>query len=140
MGTEAEVEKCWIINEDGTRTEWSGLKSVTYDVSFESTDIHTVDLAIPYEASFSITLRWPKFYRCKNRKRFKKLMMSVGLYDRKLMCELTSEEHNARKYVLAFKVYDQHDNCFRGYDKTDMDICQECYDELVSFIETEADD
>ena len=82
MGTEAEVEKCWIINEDGTRTEWSGLKSVTYDVSFESTDIHTVDLAIPYEASFSITLRWPKFYRCKNRKRFKKLMMSVGLYDR----------------------------------------------------------
>ena len=69
MGEETKVEKMFMSIEDGPGFVWNGLDSVTTDISNEPID---------GECSFTLMIKIPKFFRCKNRKRYKKLMMSCG--------------------------------------------------------------
>ena len=78
MGEEVKVEHFIMEPEDGRGIVWSGLKSVTSDFSEDPIDVEKIVLG-SMECTFTATLNFPKFFRCTNRKRYKKLLMSCGL-------------------------------------------------------------
>lgn len=78
MGEETKIEKMFLTRDDGTEVEWNGIKSVTTDLFDYKFDKDGITLG-PYEWSFTATTKYPKFWRCKNRKRYKKLLMSLGV-------------------------------------------------------------
>lgn len=78
MGEEVKVERFIMETENGRGVVWPGIKSVTADFSEDPVNVEKIAIG-PMECSFTATLKFPKFWRCKNRKRYKKLMMSCGL-------------------------------------------------------------
>lgn len=81
MGEETKIESWILYPEDGPGFVWKGLESVTVDTTSDPVD-HELIFPDHLKCTFTATLKYPKFWRCKNRKRFKKLLMSTGLFDR----------------------------------------------------------
>ena len=77
MGEETKVEKMFVTLEDGRGIVWEGIKDVQFTECIEH-DYYDDTVVVP---SLTVTFeaKYPKFFRCKNRKRYKKLMMSLGL-------------------------------------------------------------
>ena len=100
MGEETKVEKMFMALEDGTEVELNGIKSVTTDLFDYKFDKDRITLG-PYEWSFTATTKYPKFWRCTNRKRYKKLMMSLG-YSRDLVEEYFRLYSWLRTYIKEY--------------------------------------
>lgn len=102
MGDEVNVS-CYIIDENGrafdlpVRLEEPVIEPEETDISYKLTD----------EVSFTATIKWPKYFRCKNRKRFRKLLMSLRI---------------PRNYVNWLIWYERLDNTYPSY--------QELWDEI----------
>lgn len=84
MGEEMKIEKMFMTLEDGKSFVWEGIKDVQFTESEDDDDIVPHELLPGREVTFTAEVKWPKFFRCKNRKRYKKLMMSLG-YSRDLV-------------------------------------------------------
>ena len=85
MGEETKVEKMFISLEDGRGIVWEGIKDIQFTECVEH-DYYDDTVVVPSltfirdrEATFTDEVKWPKFFRCKNRKRYKKLLMSLGV-------------------------------------------------------------
>ena len=79
MGTETKVEKMFMTLEDGQSVVWEGIKDIQFTESEDDDVIVPREFLTNREVTFTAEIKWPKFFRCKNRKRYKKLMMSLGL-------------------------------------------------------------
>jgi len=84
MGEETKVEKMFMTTEDGRGIVWEGIKDIQFTDSEDDDIVVPRELLTDREISFTAEVKWPKFQRCKNRKRCKKLMMSLG-YSRDLV-------------------------------------------------------
>lgn len=85
MGEETKVEKMFMTLENGRGIVWEGIKDIQFTECVEH-DYYDDTVVVPSltfirdrEATFTAEVKWPKFFRCKNRKRYKKLLMSLGV-------------------------------------------------------------
>lgn len=76
MGEETKIEKMYMTFEEGRGIVWEGIKDVQFTECIER-DYYDDTVVVP---SLTVTFeaKYPKFFRCKNRKRYKKLLMSLG--------------------------------------------------------------
>ena len=96
--------------------EWNGIKSITADTTGEPVDTDTLWLGSSIEGTFEF--KTPKFWRCKNRKRFKKLLMSEGISRDFVDCylqelELRRNEHPGFCYSYQW-LWDQTRSAIHG--------------------------
>lgn len=96
MGEEVKVEHFIMETEDRQGIVWPGITSVTMDISEEPVDVETFNLG-SLEGSFTATVKYPKFWRCKNRKRYKKLLMSTGMDRNFIDCYLQDLKSNRKE-------------------------------------------
>ncbi len=80
MGEQVNIEKCWISVDGESAVEWHGIQTVESEIDNQLMIGEQVDRGLAAGIiDCSFTLKWPKYFRCKNRKRFIKLLMSTGL-------------------------------------------------------------
>lgn len=77
MGEETKVEKMFLTRDDGYKIVLDGIKDIQFTECIEhdyyDNTVVVPDLTVTFEA------KYPKIFRCKNRKRYKKLLMSLGV-------------------------------------------------------------
>ena len=85
MGEETKIEKMFLTRDDGYKIVLDGVKDIQFTECVEH-DYYDDTVVVPSltfirdrEATFTAEVKWPKFFRCKNRKRYKKLLMSLGV-------------------------------------------------------------
>jgi hypothetical protein len=84
MGEETKIEKLFLNTEDGQGYVFEGIKDIQFTECVEH-DYYDDTVVVPSltfirdrDVTFTAETKWPKYFRCKNRKRYKKLLMSLG--------------------------------------------------------------
>lgn len=115
MGEETKVEKMFLSLEDGQGVVWEGIKDIQvtecieHDYYDDTVVVPTITLIGDREASFTaVEVKYPKFWRCKSRKRFKKLMMSIGF----------SRNQVDQYLMFADAMRALGEDCFPSYQQT----------------------
>ena len=80
MGEQVNLEKCWISVDGEPAVEWHGIQTVESEIDAQLKIGEQVNMGLAAGINdCSFDFKWPKYFRCKNRKRFIKLLMSIGL-------------------------------------------------------------
>lgn len=91
----------YIIDNEGRGFVWPGsLEELTLEPN--ETDISYSLTPLFEDFTFTATVKWPKYFRCKNRKRFRKLLMSLGM---------------PRNYVNWLIWYERLDDSYPSYQE-----------------------
>ena len=80
MGEETKVKKMFMTLEDRQSVVFEGIKDIQFTECIEH-DYYDDTVVVP---SLTVTFeaKYPKFFHCTNRKRYKKLLMSLSKIDR----------------------------------------------------------
>lgn len=85
MGEETKVEKMFLIVKNGHEVVIEGIKDIQFTDCIEhayydnTVVVPSLTFIRDREVTFTAETKWPKYFHYKNRKRYKKLLMSLGV-------------------------------------------------------------